>query len=112
MAHYEIEAYCTHNGRVPFQDWLEKLKDKTAQTKIYARLRRASYGHFGDSKEIKGTRGLYEMREHYGCGYRVFYSIIDRKIVLLLAGSTKQDQAKTIAKARDYLTDHRGRNEE
>ena len=110
MELYNIETYLTEDGRAPFQEWLDKLKDKTAQTKLYTRLRRASYGNFGDWKDIKGAKGLYEMREHYGQGYRLFYSIIGQKIVLLLVGSTKKDQEKTIAKAKEYLADYKRRN--
>ncbi|MDO9415667.1 MAG: hypothetical protein Q7U22_06070 [Pararhizobium sp.] len=40
------------------------------------------------------------MRIHYGQGYRIFYTIVGQKIVLLLTGSTKQDQAKVITKAK------------
>ena len=47
-------------------------KDKTAQRKIVQRIDRASLGNFGDFKSIKGAKGIFEMREHYGAGYRVF----------------------------------------
>ena len=46
------------------------------------------------------------MREHYGPGYRIFYTVIDRKIVLLLAGSSKGDQKKAIATAKLRLADY------
>ncbi len=63
-------------------------------------------GNFGDWKDIKGAKGVFEMREHYGPGYRIFYAVVGKKVVLLLAGSTKKDQKKTIAKAKEYLTDY------
>jgi putative component of toxin-antitoxin plasmid stabilization module len=47
------------------------------------------------------------MREHYG--YRIFYSIIENKIVLLLAGSIKRDQKKAIETAKKYLADYERR---
>jgi len=105
-AKYDIEIYATEKDEEPFSNWAESLKDRIAQRKIAARIRRATYGNFGDYKSIKGVQGLLEMREHYGSGFRIFYSIIDNKILLLLAGSTKKDQNKTIAKAKEYLTDH------
>ncbi len=46
------------------------------------------------------------MREHYSPGYRIFYAIVGKKLVLLLAGSTKKDQKKTISKAKGYLEDY------
>lgn len=94
------------NGDTPFSDWLEGLKDQKAQRKITQRIRRASLGNFGDFKSIKGVKRLFEMREHYGTGYRVFYSIIQNKIILLLAGSIKRDQTKAIKQAAEYLADY------
>ena len=103
---YDIEVYEDAKGKAPFEDWLLKLKDKIAKVKIHARIDRASLGNFGDWKEIKGAKGIFEMREHYGQGYRLFYTIRGKKIVLLLAGSTKKDQNRTIAKAKEYLAEY------
>ncbi len=49
------------------------------------------------------------MREHYGGGYRLYYCMRENTMVLLLAGSTKKDQSKAIAKAKDYLADYERR---
>lgn len=107
---YEIEEYVTEDGKVPFGDWLLGLKDKRAQAKVHARIRRASLGNFGDWKTIKGAKGVHEMREHYGPGYRIYYSIIGNKIVLLLIGSEKKDQDKAIAQAVENLKDYESRS--
>ncbi len=107
---YLIEEYTTEKGDLPFLDWVNHLKDRTVQRKIAVRLRRASFGNFGDCKSIKGAKGLWEMREHYGGGYRIYYCVQEDTIVLLLAGSTKKDQAKTITKAKDYLADYERRH--
>ena len=72
MEKYEVEEYVTESGKVPFAEWLLRLKDKSGQAKLLARIRRASFVNFGDWKEIKGTKGLYEMREHYGLGIVFF----------------------------------------
>ncbi len=109
MRRYRIESYISANGDAPFAEWLARLKNKTVKTKLYARLDRASYGNFGDWKALKATDGVCEMREHTGQGYRIYYAILDRKIVLLLAGSTKKQQSKTIAKATEYLADYKQR---
>ena len=109
MKKYEIEAYITEKGKVPFQEWLESLKDATAQTKIMMRLSRAEYGSFGDFKSIKGAKGLFEMRDKHGAGLRIYYSIIEGKILLLLAGSTKRKQDKAILKVKEFLADYKRR---
>lgn len=107
---YVIEEYATQSGSTPFGRWLLGLKDKCAQAKIRARITRASYGNFGDWKKITGAPGLCEMREHDGPGYRVYYSVEGQAVVLLLAGSTKKDQNKAIAQAKDRLADYRIRS--
>lgn len=109
-ATYVIEEYADEKGVAPFGKWLFGLKDKRAQAKIRARIARASRGNFGDWKKIIGAAGLCEMREHYGPGYRVYYSVEGQKIVLLLAGSTKKDQNKAIADAKVWLADYRERS--
>ncbi|GJL59730.1 MAG: addiction module killer protein [Nitrospirales bacterium] len=109
MEKYEVEEYVTERGKIPFAEWLLHLKDKTGQAKLLARVRRASFGNFGDWKEIKGAKGLYEMRDHYGPGYRIFYTIVGNKLIVLLAGSSKKDQKKALAQAKKYLADYEER---
>ena len=106
---YAIEEYQTEEGKNPLSEWLIELRDKRAQAKLRARITRAELGNLGDWKALDGTDGLYEMREHYGPGYRIFFSIVGRKIILLLAGSTKQEQRRVIARAKDYLLDYERR---
>ena len=106
MKKYGLEEYITDEGKKPFGEWFDNLKDKIARAKIIARVDRATYGNFGDWKDIKGAKGIFEMREHYGPGYRIFYTVLGRKVILLLAGSTKKDQRKAIAKAKQYLADY------
>ncbi len=100
---YKIELFMDDGGVYPFRVWLNKLKDERAIAKILARVQRASEGNFGDWKRIENANGLYEMREHYGAGFRIYYSIINKNVLLILAGSTKHDQNKTIEKAKCYL---------
>jgi putative addiction module killer protein len=106
---YQIEEYVSANGDAPFSEWLSELKDVIAIAKITARIDRAAHGNFGDWKSLVGTKGVFEMRETHGGGYRIFYSLVGKKIILLLAGSTKKDQKKTIAKAKAYLEDYQER---
>ena len=106
---YDIEEYVTANGESPFSDWLSKLKDGIARAKLTARIDRAAHGNFGDWKPRVGAKGLFEMRENFGPGYRLFYSVIGQKVILILAGSAKKDQNRAIAKAKEYLADYETR---
>ena len=105
----EIEEYLTKSGDSPFGTWLRSLKDKRAQARILARLDRVRLGNFGDWKTLSGTAGLAELRDPYGPGYRIYFSIFENRLVLLLAGSTKRDQRRTIRQAEHYLDDYRKR---
>lgn len=103
---YDLEIYQTESGDAPFQQWLDGLKSAEVKTQIVARVRRARHGNFGDWKSLAGSHGLREMRLHSGPGFRIFYAIVGQTVILLLAGSTKSEQERTIAKARVYFDDY------
>jgi putative addiction module killer protein len=96
-------------ARLP--DWLEGLKDTRARMRLLARLDRASLGDLGDWRVIAGGGGMAELRDHYSPGYRVYFSFVGPSTVLLLAGSTKRNQGRTIRQAKIYLEDYRRRTE-
>ncbi len=45
------------------------------------------------------AREFFEMRIDYGPGYRVYYAMRGREVVILLAGGDKQTQARDIKAA-------------
>lgn len=57
-------------------------------------------GNFGHSKSL--GEGIYELKVDYGPGYRVYFSVIGKTIVLLLLGGDKKSQNKDIAQAKEY----------
>lgn len=106
---YDVEEYVTDNEKSPFKEWLCSLKDKRAQAKLFIRLDRAHKGNLGDWKPLEDIPGIFEMREHFGPGYRIYFNFVTRKKLLILIGSTKKDQNRTIAKAMEYLADYKRR---
>lgn len=84
-----------------FDKWLRKIRDKRTLHRFDARLNRVAKGDFGDVKQI--DTHLFEMRFFFGNGYRVYYTIRNKKIILLLCGGDKSTQSKDIAKAKNLL---------
>lgn len=82
-----------------FSRWLKSLRDKTGQQRIFARLDAAEEGNFGDCQPVGG--GVFEMRIHYGPGYRVYITRRDEVVYLLLVGGDKSTQLRDINQARE-----------
>lgn len=55
-------------------------------------------GNPGDWKALGD--GVSEMRIDYGPGYRLYFTILDRVVYLLLCGSDKRDQDRAIKLAK------------
>lgn len=81
-----------------FDAWLKGLSDKTAQRRLVARLRKASLGNLGDVKPV--GKGVVEMREHFGPGWRMYYTLRGDQLVVMLGGGSKSSQRTDIALAQ------------
>ncbi len=81
-----------------FKRWVGSLRDRRATARINARLRSLSLGNFGDSNYV--SDGIFEMRIHYGPGYRLYYLREGATLVVLLCGGDKGSQRRDIERAR------------
>ena len=104
-----IEIYQTAEGKFPFEDWFNGLRDKQAKRRIRVRLARARAGNFGDSKSVGG--GVQELRISYGPGYRVYFGRDGEKLVVLLSGGDKSSQEKDIELAKKYWAQYKEKQE-
>ncbi|MDH3347264.1 MAG: type II toxin-antitoxin system RelE/ParE family toxin [Desulfobulbaceae bacterium] len=84
-----------------YDRWLSKLKDSTTKLRVLARLARVENGNFGDFKQI--SPGLFELRFFFGSGLRIYYTIHNGKVILLLTGGNKSTQKNDIANATELL---------
>ncbi|AJI85804.1 hypothetical protein CH54_2103 [Yersinia rochesterensis] len=94
-----------------FTDWITKLRKKQRQAaaKIDIQIDRASAGNFGDYKAVR--EGVLEMKIDFGPGYRIYYAIDGKKIIILLYGGDKDKQDSDIDKAVKYLRDYKARKQ-
>jgi putative addiction module killer protein len=94
---YELRHYTTQEGLDLFGRWLDGLSDRQAQARIAARMTRMTNGNFGDCKPVGA--GVWELRVDWGPGYRVYYAIEGKRVVLLCDGGDKRSQTADIVRA-------------
>ena len=92
---FKIKMY-VEGSECPFEQWIKSLEG-TTRARIYSNIRRLEYGNFGNAKTL--TDGVSELRMHFGAGYRIYFGIDGKRIILLLGGGDKKTQQKDIHKA-------------
>ncbi len=65
--------------------------------RLARRLEKAQSGKLGDLKRV--ANGVFEMREHFGPGWRMYYVKRGSVLIGMLGGGDKSSQAAEIAKA-------------
>ena len=94
---YEIET------TLFFDKWLKKIKDKKTRYRLDARFDRILDGNFGDHKQI--AQDLFELRFFFASGLRIYYTVRNNKVVLLLKGGDKATQSNDIKQATTLLAE-------
>jgi putative addiction module killer protein len=82
-----------------YAKWFDGLRDRAAQARINARVRRLSLGNPGDVKPV--GKGVSELRIDYGPGYRIYFVQRGNTVIILLAGGDKRTQNRDIKAAMD-----------
>ena len=100
-----ILKYQLANGKIPFDEWFEKL-DKARKAKVLVRLERLKNGLYGNHRNL--TKGIKELR--FLSGERIYFYEENEKIVLLLNAGNKQRQSNDIKTAEIYLADYLSQN--
>lgn len=85
-----------------FSDWLDGLKDPVTRIRLVRRLDKVSRGQLGDVKPV--GEGVFEMREHYGPGWRMYYVQRGSVLIVMLGGGDKSTQASDISRAARFAT--------
>ncbi len=80
-----------------FRFWLDGLKDQQVRIRLARRLDKAQRGIMGDVKAV--GEGVFEMREHFGPGWRMYYTRRGDTLLVMLGGGDKSTQVADIAQA-------------
>jgi putative addiction module killer protein len=81
---YEVRTYETIDGKVPFNEWLKSFRDRKGRSVIRTRISRLQLGLFGDAKSV--GEGVNELRLSFDPGYRIYYALEGKSVILLLCG--------------------------
>ena len=80
-----------------FSAWLSGVNDSMTHRRLARRLEKAQAGNLGDVKPV--GEGVFEMREHFGPGWRMYYVQRGSVLIVMLGGGDKSTQSVDIAKA-------------
>ena len=84
-----------------FEFWLRSIRESKVRGRLLARIRKVSLGDIGDVVPIAG--GIWEMREHFGSGWRMYYMRHGKAIILMLGGGSKSMQEADIKRVKRLL---------
>jgi len=81
-----------------FIDWVNSLRDRPTRIRLRRRLGKAVRGSLGDVKPVGD--GIWEMREFFGPGWRMYHLQRGELVIMMLGGGDKSSQASDIKAAK------------
>lgn len=77
-----------------FTAFLASVKDGMNKARLQTRLRKVAMGLLGDVAPV--GEGVFEMREHFGAGWRMYYVVRGTELIVMLGGGNKAKQQQDI----------------
>ena len=81
-----------------FSQWLSGLKDRNTRARLLLRLSKVSLGNLGDHRAV--GHDVWEMREFFGPGWRMYYIQHEGAVIMMLGGGNKSSQKKDIERTK------------
>ncbi len=92
MTAYRIET------TAHFDAWLHELPDNITRLRLSRRLDKAARGQLGDVRHV--GEGVWEMREFFGPGWRMYFVWQGAVLIVMLGGGNKSSQMRDIARSQ------------
>jgi putative addiction module killer protein len=102
----EVVEYQTEDGKRPFDDWFGNL-NADAALKVRTALARLENENFSNVKAV--GQGVSECKINFGPGYRVYFGMDGKVLLVLLGGGTKKRQNRYIKDAQTYWSHYKER---
>lgn len=80
-----------------FDKWFGSIRDGMTKRRLVRRLEKVQLGNLGDVKPV--GEGVWEMREFFVSGWRMYYIEQGDVIIVMLGGGDKSTQQSDITKA-------------
>ncbi len=80
-----------------FDEWMDGIRDGMTRLRLGKRLDKAQRGLLGDVEPV--GEGVWEMREHFRPGWRMYYVQRSEVLVVMLGGGDKSTQQADIGAA-------------
>jgi len=81
-----------------FVQWIASVRDLRTRLRLLRRVARARRGLLGDCKSV--GQGVWEMRENFGPGWRMYYLMQGATLIFMLGGGDKSSQQRDIERAQ------------
>lgn len=101
-----LQFFRTTNGSEPFNEWYRSIRDPNTRYRIQRRLERLEGGNLGDCRSV--GEGVFELRLHFGPGYRIYLGEAANTVTVLLCGGDKSSQQRDIERAKTYWLEYKG----
>lgn len=88
-----------------FIAWLDSLKDVHGRARVQARIERLAMGNPGQHRKLR--LGVSELKVDAGPGYRVYFTLRNESLIILLCGGSKAGQAQDIQLAYELVKELR-----
>ena len=102
----EVRVYETEHGTRPFDDWFGRLEARAA-ARVSKTLLKIEAGLLPHVEPVGS--GVREAKIDYGPGYRVYFGVDGRALVILVGGGDKRTQPKDIGEAKQRWADYKAR---
>ena len=80
-----------------FKEWIDAMRDAQTRIRLNKRLDKVQRGLLGDVAPV--GEGVFEMREFFGPGWRMYYVLRGDVLIVMLGGGDKSTQQADIAAA-------------
>lgn len=102
----QTREYEAQDGQSPFALWFNAL-DAVAAAKIRRAVAKLEAGLKPNVKSV--GKGVHESRIDFGPGYRVYFAVDGKELILLLGGGQKHGQDDDVAAAQERWGDYKQR---